>query len=53
MPTDAEKWRQQMIEEGRIKDADGYYHFTLKKNEDADDELARLCLTNFLNYVVI
>ena len=53
MPTDAEKWRQDMIDRGLMKDENGYYHYTLKKNEDADNELARLCLTKLLDYDII
>ena len=53
MPTDADKWEQDMIDKGLMKDKDGYYHYTLKKNEDADDELARLCLTKLLDYDII
>lgn len=32
MPVDAEKWKQDMIKSGRMKDDDGYYHYT-KEND--------------------
>ncbi len=53
MPTDAEKWKQDMIKSGRMKDDDGYYHYTSKKNEDANDELVKFCLTKLLDYDII
>ena len=33
MPIDAEKWKQDMIEQGLMKDDDGYYHWTLRTRE--------------------
>ena len=33
MPIDAEKWKQDMIEQGLMKDDDGYYHYTAKAED--------------------
>ena len=33
MPEDADKWKQDMIDKGLMKDDDGYYHYTVKEED--------------------
>ena len=42
-----------MIEEGRMKDADGYYHYTLRKDESEYERVAELYLTKLLDFDII